>query len=66
MLISSPSVCKKSSDSNAKIHSKKSLNLGPKMSYLGIFVIEFSKNYFHIYNQQPRDHLNSKCYDKKL
>ena len=32
---------------------QKCLNLGPKMLYLGIFGLEFKKNYCHIWNQDP-------------
>ena len=33
---------------------KKTLNLGPKISYLGIFGLQFNKSYSQIFNQHPR------------
>ena len=33
---------------------KKTLNLGPKIPYLGIFVLQFNKSYYEIFNQNPR------------
>ena len=32
---------------------KKTLNLGPKIPYLGIFVLQFNKSYYEIFNQNP-------------
>ena len=32
----------------------KKINLGRKLSYLGIFRLEFGKNYCHIWNQHPQ------------
>ena len=33
---------------------KETLDLGPKISYLGIFGLQFIKNYYQIFNQHPR------------
>ena len=33
---------------------KKKLNLGPKISYLGIFGLQFNKKYYQIFNQHTR------------
>ena len=33
---------------------KKILNLGPKIPYLGIFGLQFNKNYYQIFNQHIR------------
>ena len=40
------------------------LNLGPKMSYLGVFGPDFSKNYCHIRNQ-PASNLSNMILQKK-
>ena len=42
------STCKVSSKN------KKFLNLGPKIPYLGIFGLQFNKNYYQIFNQYAR------------
>ena len=49
----------KSASSNlltSKVSSKnrKTLNLGPKIPYLGIFGLQVDKNYSEIFNQHPR------------
>ena len=33
---------------------KKILNLGPKIPYLGIFGLQFNKNYYQTFNQHTR------------
>ena len=33
---------------------KKTLNLGPKIPYLGIFVLQFNKSYYKAFNQNAR------------
>ena len=43
---------------------QKCLNLGPEMSYLGIFGQEFTKSYFHIWIQHPQICANAKFREK--
>ena len=43
---------------------QKCLNLGPEMSYLGIFGQEFTKSYFHIWIQHPQICVNAKFREK--
>ena len=40
--------CKVSSEN------KKTLNLGPKIPYLGIFGLQFNKDFYKFFNQHPR------------
>ena len=42
--------------STCKVSSKNKsiLNLGPKIPYLGIFGLEFNKDYYQIFNQHPQ------------
>ena len=54
---------------NSKISQKqkqkqKYLNLGPKMPYMGIFGLFFSKNYCHIWNQHLWICLNAEFREK--
>ena len=51
--------CLKSASSNLLTcnvlsKNKKTLNLGPKIPYLGIFGLQFNKNYYQIFNQYSR------------
>ena len=39
---------------NLSAKNKKTLNLGPKIPYLGIFGLQFNKNYYQIFNQYFR------------
>ena len=39
---------------NVSSKNKKTLNLGPKIPYLGIFGLQFNKNYYQIFNQYSR------------
>ena len=34
------------------IQKQKTLNLGPKVPYLGIFSVQFTKDYYQIFNQE--------------
>ena len=47
------------------IKNKKNLNLGPKIHYLGIFGLQFNKNYYQIFNQHPRIRENFKFHPKQ-
>ena len=59
----------KSASSNLLTHKVSSknqnpLNLGPKVHYLGIFGLQFCKNYYRIFNQHPRICDTIKLYPK--
>ena len=47
------------------IKNKKNLNLGAKIHYLGIFGLQFNKNYYQIFNQHLRIHENFKFHPKQ-
>ena len=36
------------------IQKQKTLTLGPKVPYLGIFSLQFTKDYYQIFNQETR------------
>ena len=45
---------------------KKTLNLGPKIPYLGIFVLQFNKSYYEVFNQNLWNYrVSSKAKRKK-
>ena len=44
---------------------KKILNLGPKIPYLGIFGLQFNKNYYQIFNQHTRNCETIKFHPKR-
>ena len=39
---------------NVLLKNKKTLNFAPKIPYLGIFGLQFNKNYYQIFNQYSR------------
>ena len=44
---------------------KKKINLGPKIPYLGIFGLQFNKNYYQIFNQHIRMYETIKFHPKR-
>ena len=47
---------------NVSSKNKKTLNLGPKIPYLGIFGLQFNRNYYQIFNQYSRIWKTIKCH----
>ena len=50
---------------NVSSKNKKTLNLGPKVPHLGIFELQFNKNYYQVFNQYSRIFETKKFHPKQ-